>query len=52
VTSVREGRGAYQNFVGRPERKRTHGRRKCRWEDNIIMSFKTKDGDMDWSDQA
>jgi hypothetical protein len=30
-----EGRGAYRILVGRPEGKRTVGRPRRRWEDNI-----------------
>jgi hypothetical protein len=32
-----EGRGVYRALVGRPEGKRSLGRPRCRWEDNIKM---------------
>jgi hypothetical protein len=42
-----EKRGAYRILMGRPERRRPLGRRRCRWEDNIK---KVGWGDMDWID--
>jgi hypothetical protein len=35
VACMMEGRGVYRVLVGRPEGKRTLGRPKRRWEDNI-----------------
>jgi hypothetical protein len=35
-----EGRGIYRVLVGRPERKRSLGRYRRRWEDNIKMDIK------------
>jgi hypothetical protein len=35
-----EGRGVYRVLVGRPEGKRTLGRPRRRWEDNIKMDFR------------
>jgi hypothetical protein len=35
-----EGRGVYRVLVGRPEGKRTLGRRRRRWEDNIKMDHR------------
>jgi hypothetical protein len=35
-----EGRCAYRVLVGRPEGKRSLGRPRCRWEDNIKMDFR------------
>jgi hypothetical protein len=35
-----EGRGVYSVLVGRPEVKRTLGRAKHRWEDNIKMDLR------------
>jgi hypothetical protein len=35
-----EGRGVYRILVGRPERKRSLGRPKRRWEDNIKMDLR------------
>jgi len=34
-----ETRGVYRVLVGKPERKRPHGRPRCRWEDNIKMDL-------------
>jgi hypothetical protein len=34
-----EGRGVYRVLVGKPERKRSLGRRSYRWEDNIKMDL-------------
>jgi hypothetical protein len=35
-----EGRGVYRVLFGRPEGKRTLGRPKLRWEDNIKMDLR------------
>jgi hypothetical protein len=35
-----EMRNAYNNLVGKPERKRPLGRHRRRWEGNIIMDLK------------
>jgi hypothetical protein len=35
-----EGRGVYRVLVGRPEDKRTLGRPKRRWEDDIKMDLR------------
>jgi hypothetical protein len=35
-----EGRGVYRVLVGKPEGKRTLGRPRRRWEDNIRMDLK------------
>jgi hypothetical protein len=37
VARVRERRDAYRIFVGKPEGKRTLGRPRCRWVNNIKM---------------
>jgi hypothetical protein len=34
-----EGRNLYRVLVGKPERKRSLGRPRCRWEDNIKMDL-------------
>jgi hypothetical protein len=34
-----EGRGAYRILVGRPEGRRSFGRPRRRWEDNIKMDL-------------
>jgi hypothetical protein len=40
VARMREGRGVYRVLVGRPEGKRTLGRPRCRWENNIKLDLK------------
>jgi hypothetical protein len=35
-----EGRGVYRVLGGRPEVKRSLGRPRCRWEDNIKMDLR------------
>jgi hypothetical protein len=37
-----EGRGDYRVLVGRPEGKRSLGRPRRRWDDNIKMDLKEK----------
>jgi hypothetical protein len=39
VARMVEGRGAYRVLVGRPEGKRSLGRPRRRWEDNIKMDL-------------
>jgi hypothetical protein len=39
VTLMREQKGAYRVFVGRPEGSRWLGRPGCRWKDNIKMDL-------------
>jgi hypothetical protein len=34
VACMREGRGVYRVFIGKPDRKRPLGRPRRRWEDN------------------
>jgi hypothetical protein len=40
-SAVGEGRGVYMctGLVGKPEGKRSLGRTRCRWEDNIKMAL-------------
>jgi hypothetical protein len=40
VASMGKKRNAYMVLVGKPERKRTLGRRRSRWEDNIKMGLR------------
>jgi hypothetical protein len=35
-----EIRNSYKILVGNPERKRPHGRRRCKWEDNIRVDVR------------
>jgi hypothetical protein len=43
-------RGVYRFLVGKPEGKRSLGRPRSRWEDNIEMDLGCEG--MDWIDQA
>jgi hypothetical protein len=44
-----EERDVYGFLVGKPEGKRTLGRPRCRWDDNIRMYFQEVGcGSMDW----
>ena len=48
-----ERRGGYRVFVGKPEGKRTSGRSRRRWEDNIRMDLQEVGcGGMDWIELA
>jgi hypothetical protein len=40
VARLGEGRGVYRVLVGRPEGKRSLGRSRRRWEDNIKMDLR------------
>jgi len=49
VALMGEGRGVYRDLVGKPERKRSLGRPRRRWEDNINMDLQEMGcGSMDW----
>jgi hypothetical protein len=39
VARLGEGRGAYKSLVGKRDRKRSLGRTRRRWEDNIKMDL-------------
>ena len=39
VARIGESRRLYRVLVGKPEGKRTLGRSKCRWEDDIKMDL-------------
>ena len=47
-----ESRNAYRILVGKPERKRSLGRPKRRWQDNIKMDLMKVVCDGDWIDLA
>jgi len=48
-----ERRDVYRVLVGKPEGKRTLGRPRHRWEDNIKMDFQEVGcGGMDWMELA
>jgi hypothetical protein len=46
-----ESRGAYRALVGKPEGRRSLGRPRRRWEDNIRILEKW-DGDVNWINLA
>jgi hypothetical protein len=49
VAHMGERRGVYRVLVGTPEEKRTLGKPRFRWEDNIKMNLQeVKCGVMDW----
>jgi hypothetical protein len=49
VACMGEVRGAYNILVGKPEGRRTLGRPRHRWEDNIKMDLgEIGSGDVDW----
>jgi hypothetical protein len=53
VAQMGEKRNAYRILVGKLEGKRPIGRPRCRWVDNIKMSFREIGwGSMDWIDLA
>ena len=53
VARIRERRGVYRVLVGKPEGKRSLGRPRNRWEDNIKMVFQEVGcGVMDWTELA
>jgi hypothetical protein len=53
VARMRERRGVYRVLVGKPEGKRTLGRPRRRWEDNIKLDLREVGrGGMDWIDLA
>jgi len=53
VALMGEGRGVHRVLVGKPEGKRTLGRPRRRWEDNIKMDFQEMGGSRgDWVELA
>jgi len=53
VERMRERRGLYRGLVGKPEGKRTLGRTRRRWEDNIKMDIQEVGRrSMDWIELA
>ena len=47
-----EGRGVHRVLVGKPEGKRTLGRPRRRWEDNIKMDLQVVGGGGEWMELA
>ena len=53
MARMEEWKGVYSVLVGEPEGKRTLGRSKRRWEDNIKMDLQEVGcGGMDWMELA
>ena len=52
VRRMGEGRGVHSVLVGKPEGKRTLGRPRSRWEDNITMVLWEVGGGGDWMELA
>jgi hypothetical protein len=53
VARIKESRGEYRDFVGKPEGKRARGRPRRRREDNITMDLQEVGcGGMDWMELA
>jgi hypothetical protein len=53
VARTGERRGVYKVLMGKPEGKRSLGRRRRRWEDNIKMDLEEVGCEgMDWIDLA
>jgi len=53
VARIGERRGVYRALVGKPERRRSLGRPRHRWEDNIKMNLQEVGcGVMDWIELA
>ena len=53
VAHMRQGRGVYRVFVGKPGGKRPLERPRRRWEDNIRMDLREVGcGGMDWIELA
>ena len=53
VARMGERRGVYRVLVGKPEGKRSLGRTRCRWEDNIKMDLQEVGGrSTDWIELA
>jgi hypothetical protein len=53
IARMRMGRGMYRVLVGTPDGKRSLGRPRCRWEDNIKMDLQEVGcGVMDWIELA
>jgi hypothetical protein len=52
VAHIGEKRGAYRIFVGRREGRRSFGRPRRRWKDNIKMDLQEVGWGMDWTELA
>jgi len=52
VARMGEGRGVHRVLMGKPAGKRTMGRPRRRWEDDIKMGLREVGGDGDWMEVA
>jgi len=52
VARMGEGRGVHRVLVGKPEGKRSLGRPRRIWEDNIKMDLREVGGGGDWTELA
>jgi hypothetical protein len=52
VARMRENRGAYSIFVGRPEGRRPMGRPRRTWEDSVKMALQEVGWGLDWIELA
>ena len=52
MVRMREGRGVHRVPVGKPEGKKSLGRPRRRWEDNIKMDLQEVGGGGDWMELA
>jgi len=53
VARMGEGRGVYRVLVAKPEGKRSLGRPRCRWKDNIKLDLQAMGcGGLDWIELA
>jgi len=52
VVRIGEGRSVHRVLVGKPEGKRSLGRPRRRWEDNIKVDLQEVGGGADWMELA
>ena len=52
VARIGKRRGVYRVVAVKPEGRRPLGRLRLRWEDNIKMDLRVRDGGMDWINLA
>ena len=52
VVPVGKSRGAYKDLVGKCEGRRSLGRPRCRWEDNIKVDLREGGKGINWIDLA
>ena len=52
IARIGERRGVYRVLVGKPEGRRTLGRLRYRWEENIKLIFEKWNGGTNWIELA